>query len=114
MLLLRITGFMLVSSIMVSRCPGRGPALFNNNFVQGIASPGGGGVIISRGETVNNTVTNNSACAIANYAADGVNPGYVPATLPGTNTIIPSASVYGDYTYLDPWIALNPTTRSRT
>jgi hypothetical protein len=83
----------------------------DNNFAQGTG--GAGGVIITRGAAVNTTVTNSTACAIANYPADGVNPGYVPATLPGTNTIIPAAASVTDYTYLDPWLAAHPTARAR-
>jgi hypothetical protein len=91
-----------------------GPALIDNNFAQGLSSPGGGGVIISRGATINNTVTNNTACAVANYTADGTNPGYVPATLPGTNTLIAAASSYGDFTAFNAWKATHPTARDRT
>jgi hypothetical protein len=86
----------------------------NNNFGQGFNSTGNGGNMITRGGAVNTTCTNNSISFIENYAADGVNPGYIPATLPGTNIIVPNVASYGDFSYLDTWLAANPTARRRT
>jgi hypothetical protein len=56
-------------------------------------------------------VTNNTACFVTNYTVDGPNPGYIPVTLPGTNTLIAAATANGDYTARDVWLAANPLAR---
>ena len=86
-------------------------ALINNNFCQGYK--GQGSAIVTRGAYVDCTVTNNFAGAVNNYAGDGVNPGYVPAKLPGTNTLIGDARSPTDYADLDKWLAANPNARRR-
>lgn len=86
-------------------------ALINNNFCQGYKDHGS--AIGTRGGYVDCTVTNNFAGAVNNYAADGVNPGYSPARLPGTNTLIGDARSPTDYEALDRWLAANPKARRR-
>jgi hypothetical protein len=81
----------------------------DNNFAQGIVTTGGD--MIARGGAVNSVNTNNTVNVLTNYPADGVNPGYVPASPPGSNTIIPAASSVTDFAYLNPWLALHPTAR---
>lgn len=81
----------------------------DNNFAQGVGGVTGG-VMIARGGAVNSVNTNNEVQFLSNYAADGANPGYVPASGNGSNTIIPTyASSVTDASYLDPWLATHPT-----
>jgi hypothetical protein len=85
----------------------------DNNFGQGFTNTGRGGNMITRGGAVNTVCTNNSISIISNYAADGVNPGYIPNPLPGSNVITPDVASYGDYTHLDAWLTAHPTARRR-
>ena len=82
----------------------------DDNFVQGY--PDYGSRIIVRAGSVNCSVTNNSAGSISNYAGNGVNPGFVPAVLPGSNTIIANTTP-GNFFYLDAWLATHPLARAR-
>jgi len=98
----------LLNSIQQS---GGTTTLIDNNFLQGFGINGGSRIIVRDG-SVNCTVTNNSAGAIANYAGGGINPGFVPAVLPGSNTIIADTTP-GNFTALDAWLAANPSARAR-
>jgi hypothetical protein len=84
----------------------------DNNFAQGVMTDMLGGDMIARGMAVNSINTNNEVGALNNYAADGVNPGYVPASGLGSNSLIPSAASVTDFTYLNPWWAAHPTART--
>lgn len=85
-------------------------AQLNNNFGQGFGDYGA--VAIARDVAVNVTMTNNKAEGFNNYAGGGANPGFVPAILPGTNTVIGSTTA-GHYATLDAWLTANPLARRR-
>jgi len=73
-------------------------ALITDNFVQGFLDMGSR--IITRGGSVDVTVSGNTADTIANYAADGVNINYVQTG----NTMIPDVQV-GDLSYMNTWLS---------
>lgn len=83
---------------------------FDNNFCQGFADYGSR--IIVRDGSVNAAVTNNTAGNVFNYAGGGVNPGFSPDPLPGSNTLIGDTTA-GNYADLDTWLAAHPTARAR-
>lgn len=115
-----------VDTILIQNCWGYVDTQFNcysnsagsnqtndNNFGQGFTDTGRGGNMITRGGAVNSVCTSNSISIISNYAADGINSGYIPNPLPGSNVITPDVATYGDYTHLDAWLTAHPTARRR-
>ncbi len=82
----------------------------DDNFIQGF--PDYAAKIIVRNGSVDCSVTDNSAQVISNYAAGGVNPGFTPIVLPGSNTIIGSTPV-GNFTALDAWLLTHPLAPAR-
>jgi hypothetical protein len=84
--------------------------LIDDNFMIGFDDYGSD--IIVRGAYLNATVTNNYSGNVTNYAADGTNVNFQPATLPGSNTLI-GTTTNGVYTQLDAWLATHPTARRR-
>lgn len=83
-------------------------ALFDDNYLVGYADYGS--EVIVRGAYANATVTNNYVGSISNYAADGVNPNFVPASGNGSNTLIGTVTP-GDFTGLGAWLSTHTNAR---